>query len=160
MLGVSLWVFLRRQTFVCFAPIINDSLSSLTFGLVPDVLRTIATEMSLFVTCVTFHFPYVSTRMPPSPSSLHKSSSGCVWGCVVIDVFRPCKSSSGSPGRCIHGIWVRQLSPQGPSSDSWFWIAIFVGIHSGLCVDVLLLSFYYRFSPLLVGPWLIEFEGF
>src|SRR6266702_1716229 len=86
-LGPSLRVFSGRWTFVCFTSVVDDSFSSLTLGLIPDMLRTVTTEVSLFVACIAFYFPDVLARTPSSSSSLHKPSSWRVRGCVVVDVF-------------------------------------------------------------------------
>src|SRR6266702_787086 len=160
MLGTSLQVFSRRWALVSFTPIVDDGFLPLTSGLVPYMLGAIATEMSFLVTRITFHFPYVLSRMSSPPSLLQESSSGCIGGFAVVNLFRSCKSSPHSSCRGVHGIWMGQLPPWDPSSNSRFQIAVLVCIHLCLSVNVLLLAFHHRFSPLLIGPWLVELEYF
>src|SRR6266702_1738447 len=95
-LGTSLWIFSRRWALVSFTPIVDDGFSPLTSGLVPCMLGAIATEMSFFVTHITFHFPYVLSRTSPPSSLLQESFSGCIGGFAVVDLFGSHESSPRS----------------------------------------------------------------
>src|SRR6266702_5523333 len=95
--------------YYCFAPLAGawGPASGLVW-FVPCMLRAIATQMSLLVTCVALNFAEVS-RPPSTPSSLHVSSpwnvSSSRHGCRV-HFFAPCNASPRSSCRCVHGVWV------------------------------------------------------
>ena len=160
--------------------IIFDDTSVIYYGFVsstlsiPCVLRAVATKVSLFVTAITLNFAKVSLQ--PSSLSLHKSSSGCVSSLrcgssaryissshgAWIYFFTSCDLSAGSSCRCIHGVWVGELSSWCPSTLSLcFWCGVSsMCLQSCFHMDVGLLLINGCLFPLFIGVWLVKFKYF
>src|SRR6266702_713796 len=124
------------------------------------MLGAIATQMTLFVTCIAINFAEIS-HSSSSSSPLHVSSLWSVpplgHSCGV-HFFASSDASSCSSCQCVHCIWVGQHMSGYPSSWTGSGCAATMRLQSCLHVNVVLLTIDGCLFPLLVGGRSIKFE--